>query len=235
MRRCRELTGRPYGEEQWSATLASGRAIVAVQEQSLISVDGVLGELLMVGCGWHRSERVMFRAEEESRMKILWRVALPLYVVLVVVAIGAGVWTYVQVEWFRVTDNAMAPTIPRGASVGVTSVPTYEDLERGDLIAFITPRGGILIRRVIGLQGDVVTWSAPDVTVNGLPCEEPYATFDPDSLLDRDRERHLSGETVVQEGLVFLMADDRSSMSDSRIHGPVSFSTIKGHAFKGPF
>lgn len=92
--------------------------------------------------------------------------------------------------------------------------------------------GEHLIKRVIGLGGDVVACCDSDgrVTVNGEPIEEPY-------VYPGDVPSDLTFEITVPEGRMWVMGDHRSASLDSRWHqdlagqGTVSADLVVGRAF----
>lgn len=80
--------------------------------------------------------------------------------------------------------------------------------ERGDIICF--PHGEVyLVKRVVGLPGDVVTLDDGKVYVNGDLLPEPYVIG--------ETHAGLNGSTfVVPEGCVFPMGDNREASTDAR-------------------
>lgn len=76
-----------------------------------------------------------------------------------------------------------------------------------------------IIKRVIGLPGDVVEVQKDAVYVNGVKLNEPYVHY----------ENHRPGFYPVPEGKVFLMGDHRDNSSDSRHNGAVDLENIMGH------
>jgi len=73
-----------------------------------------------------------------------------------------------------------------------------------------------LIKRVIGLPGDTVVCCNDfgQLTVNGVPLEEPYITL-PDSVTKATRDDF---EITVPEGKLWVMGDNRYNSADSSFH-----------------
>lgn len=92
--------------------------------------------------------------------------------------------------------------------------------------------GEHLIKRVIGLGGDVVACCDDEgrLTVNGQPIDEPY-------VYTGDVPSELTFEVTVPEGRLWVMGDHRSASLDSRWHqdlagqGTVSQDLVVGRAF----
>lgn len=84
-----------------------------------------------------------------------------------------------------------------------------------------------IIKRVIGLPGDVVEVSKNAVKVNGVKLDEPYVHY-PNTILERDKS---SSSYYVPEGEVFVMGDHRNNSSDSRFSsiGTIKMEDIMGH------
>jgi len=76
-----------------------------------------------------------------------------------------------------------------------------------------------IIKRVIGVAGDVVEVTEDAVYVNGAKLSEPYVHY----------ENSYPGVTYVPEGTVFLMGDHRNASTDSRLTGPVAVENVMGH------
>lgn len=134
-----------------------------------------------------------------------------------------------------VKEISMVPTLEENNYLMI-SKQSYRvgDVQRDDIIVFhssLTDTEGkekLLIKRIIGIPGDVLTISDGKVYRNGYCIQEPYIMGG------------LDGETggslynyVVPENFVFVMGDNREVSLDSRAQevGPVRISDIIGKAF----
>jgi len=118
------------------------------------------------------------------------------------------------------------------------------DVNRGDVVVFERPPGETneqvkdLIKRVIGLPGDAITFGPTDhrVYVNGQPLDEPWLQPDVPTL-ERDRDTDYphtcrpDDPCVVPDGSVWVMGDNRTNSEDSRYFGPITQDLIVGRAF----
>lgn len=105
---------------------------------------------------------------------------------------------------------------------------------RGEVIVFHAPDGRDYIKRVIALPGETVKVDGDKVFVNGQEIEQPYLK---EAIEQAQKEGRLYNnrnypETMVPEGAIFAMGDNRSNSSDSRNPsvGPVKYEKIVGRA-----
>lgn len=100
----------------------------------------------------------------------------------------------------------------------------FEQPARGDIIVLnLHERDtGPLIKRVVGLPGDMVEIRDGQVLINGEPLSEPYLA-EPTTGVMKAR--------LVPEEHVFVMGDNRNASNDSRYFGMVPYSEIVGHAW----
>jgi signal peptidase I len=110
----------------------------------------------------------------------------------------------------------------------------FGDVARDDIIVFHSDmmdeegKEKLLIKRIIGIPGDVLTITNGRVYRNGYRIQEPY--------IMGGIEGETSGELynyIVPEGFVFVMGDNREVSLDSRAEevGPIRISDIIGKAF----
>jgi signal peptidase I len=147
---------------------------------------------------------------------------------------------------FYIPSGSMQPTLQIGDRVLVNKL-SYDlhDVHRGDIVVFEAPASartdGIkdLVKRVIGLPGDTVTYAGGSVLINGRRLEEPYLpTGTTTQALDGANTPPRCGSPpdgqpgcVVPKGRLFVMGDNRGASKDARVFGPIRESTIVGRVF----
>ena len=154
---------------------------------------------------------------------------------------------HLSIENFRVDGSSMHPTLVDGQhfiankflyshiqspltlpfsgnSANPFSFFTLHPPEHGEVIIMALPKDPTrgIVKRVIGLPGDVIEIKAGQVMRNGDPLYEPYIlhhdsrTFDP---------------LEVPDGFFYVLGDNRRVSSDSRTWGFVSDEHIIGRAW----
>ena len=136
------------------------------------------------------------------------------------------------IQAFVIPSLSMQPTLELNDRVLVFK-PAYwlHDIGRGDVVVIDRPvqlqdgnDQSDLIKRVIGLPGDVVESRDGLVYINGEPLDEPW-------LPDGVRTDDVFGPITVPDGHLWLMGDNRGSSRDSRYFGPVAEDHVVGQAF----
>ncbi|HYD11206.1 MAG TPA: signal peptidase I [Acidimicrobiales bacterium] len=134
------------------------------------------------------------------------------------------------IQAFFIPSLSMFPTLDEGDRVLVNKLSyKMHDVNCGDMIVFDRPEGSPdsdikdLIKRVIGLPGETIEARDGVVYIDGARLDEPY-------LEDGVRTDNLP-PTEVPAGHIFVMGDNRTGSSDSRVFGPVDEDTIDGRAF----
>ncbi len=96
--------------------------------------------------------------------------------------------------------------------------------QQGDVVVIRldTQNGELLIKRVIGLPGDVIEILDGTVFVNSQPLDEPY--------LDNVTSGYY-GPTTVPPLQIFVLGDNRSFSNDSRNFGTVPLENVIGRAW----
>ena len=163
--------------------------------------------------------------------------------ILLLVALAAAITARIfVVETFVITSNSMSPALVDDHRILVNKLSyTFSDVGRGDIVVFKRPPTDLtisdqdLIKRVIALENEVVSFANGKVYINGNLLVEPYVpdgvgTFvhSQGQFFDKCIDQTTHTECQVAPGHVFVMGDNRGASHDSRIIGPVSEDLIVG-------
>ncbi|WP_342435972.1 signal peptidase I [Paenibacillus sp. FSL L8-0436] len=159
-------------------------------------------------------------------------------------AIAIALVLVILIRWllfkpFIVDGPSMKPNFHTGERVIVNEI-LYDirSPQRGEVIVFHVPsEGRDFIKRVIGVAGDTVKVEGDVVTVNGEPVNETYIQGAIDEAHNNNalyNNKNFPNEDftdgTVPEGHVFVMGDNRSDSTDSRMIGYVPLGDIVGRA-----
>ena len=166
-------------------------------------------------------------------------------------------------DWNDVPTGSMKPTIVEGDRIFVNKlaydlkVPfttvhaaRWRDPGRGDIVVFRSPADGKrLVKRVVGLPGDVVFMDHNRLSINGVPVTygnaelpaepEPGALYFYEYLPGHGhRVQFLPSSSLlssfrtltVPEGSYLMLGDNRDNSGDSRVFGFVPRRNILGRA-----
>jgi len=133
-------------------------------------------------------------------------------------------------ESFNIPTQSMVPFLEPGDRVLVSKLSYHlHAVHRGDVVVFSPPKAALvlgkdkLIKRVIGLPGDVVESSNGHMVINGKLLPEPYL---PRGVVTDGVKRQR-----IPAGSYWMMGDNRGDSADSRFFGTVRRSAIVGRAF----
>lgn len=151
------------------------------------------------------------------------------------------------VQAFKIPSGSMIPTLLIGDHLLVNKfiygvnpplsdkkILVFETPERGDIIVFKYPEDPSrdFIKRVIGVEGDIVEIKNKKVFVNGVELKEPYARHTDSYIHPRELDpRDNFGPIKVPPHKLFVMGDNRDQSYDSRFWGFVDLKDVKGKAF----
>ncbi len=184
-----------------------------------------------------RGESILPRAKGlYKRHKSSWDLLLMLVVAFNLVF---GVVRPFVAEPMRVPSKSMAPTLqPKDRMLTNKLAYDLTNPDRGDLVVFRgveKDKKERLVKRVVGLPGDVVHVDRGTLKVNGDPQNEPYLSGKGQGGGEgRDGARKAPpgvdsfGPMFVPEDHVFVMGDNRARSHDSRYFGPVPTENLIG-------
>lgn len=135
-----------------------------------------------------------------------------------------------------VDGESMMPTLQNKDRLIVNKIGyTVGEPDRFDIIVFHATEDKDYIKRVIGLPGDSIYYENDVLYINGEPIKEPYL----DEYKETAYSLPLTGDftledatshTVVPEGHLFVLGDNRQHSRDSRHIGFVPYERVVGSA-----
>ena len=126
-------------------------------------------------------------------------------------------WAFLA-RMYAIPSSSMEPGLRAGDRVVATLLtPEPYPVRRGDVVVFDDTKGwladgGHVIKRVVGLPGDTVSFTPGEAAlrVNGVPVAEPY-------LAPGDAPAQDAFEATVPAGRLWVLGDHRSNSADSVI------------------
>jgi signal peptidase I len=174
-----------------------------------------------------------------------WRTIIDWIVTIVgAIAIVVAIKAWV-VNPYRIPSSSMEPTLhcARGGGGGCLArfsdrvlanrfIYHFRDPHRGEIIVFHVPNiaevkcgaGGVFVKRIIGLPGEVWQERQGFVYINGKKLNEPY-------IQKNRRDFESWPARRIPKNNYFMMGDNRASSCDSRKWGTVPRSRIIGKVF----
>ena len=170
--------------------------------------------------------------------------------IVVAFAIALVIRTFV-IQAFKIPSGSMIPTLQIGDHILVNKfllgtpvdvpftnihlfrMPGLRNPQRGDIIVFKYPEDPTrdFIKRVIGIEGDVIESKDKTLSVNGRKLVESYTQHVDSSIKPSGMDRRDNfGPITVPADSVFVMGDNRDQSYDSRFWGFVDLPRIKGKA-----
>jgi signal peptidase I len=161
-------------------------------------------------------------------------------VVVVVAVLVAVLLRAFVVQTFFIPSGSMEPTLQIGDRILVNKLSYhFHGVDRGNIVVFSRPPtencGGPevndLVKRVIGLPGDVISLSNGYVYVDGKKLDESWLPASEQGITvagPAGNSSNLARPYRVPADNYFVMGDNRTDSCDSRYWGPINRSLIVG-------
>ena len=163
-------------------------------------------------------------------------------VILILAAVFVVFKFVIQIAW--VPSGSMETTLPTKSLLLSWQLPyvlTDPIPQRGEVVTFRSDElNKLLVKRVIGLPGDTVSFQDGYVYINGEKLDEPYLSRQGVTASGRQEEY------TVPEGCLFFMGDNRTGSYDARSwkepyipvgnvrsHVMLCVSVLKGNSWRG--
>lgn len=151
--------------------------------------------------------------EKKSKKKSYIKEFLPYFIIILVVLF---IKMFI-VSPIRVNGASMNPTLNDKDIMLLDEISyRFSDIERFDIVV-VKEEDEYLIKRVIGLPGETVEYKNDKLYIDGKYVKEDFKhkeTFDFSTTLGKDE--------------YFIMGDNRTNSTDSRVFGPISRDKIMG-------
>jgi len=192
----------------------------------------------------------------KNRLMKLWQEyrSLVLFVVLMIIFRSA------LADWNTVPTGSMKPTILEGDRIFVNklaydlkvplthiSIFKFADPKRGDIVVFDSKAADTrLVKRVIGLPGDIVEMQDNRLRINGIEARYSNVEYTADAIFAIESYVGMThrlelaptgvsyfssfGPVQVPPGHYLVLGDNRDNSADSRVRGFVPRHEIVGNA-----
>ena len=127
-----------------------------------------------------------------------------------------------------VTSGSMEPTLAKGDYLLTDHrAALRQNWQRGDMVIFRSPpswdsEGEVLVKRIVGMPGETVSYDDGILHINGQIPVEPYLKEKPD--IERRTPVTLKADEY------WVLGDNRNNSDDSSENGPISEEAIQARA-----
>ncbi|MDD4035847.1 MAG: signal peptidase I [Bacilli bacterium] len=147
------------------------------------------------------------------------------YIIVIAIIILIRIFLISTVE---VVGESMEPNFTAGEMLLADQlIYKYKDLDRFDIIIFKHESPTYLIKRVIGLPGETVSYIDNQLYINNEKVKEDFKTYGPTENFSLENLNY----EVIPKDMYFVIGDNRSNSLDSRSIGLISKNKITGKPF----
>ena len=165
----------------------------------------------------HEKNKKNIEEKEESKLKKFFRELVP-YIIIIIVVLFVKNYIIAPVQ---VRGDSMDSTLQSGDVMLLNRLQFKRyGVKRFDIVV-VDDHDTYIIKRIIGLPGDIVEIKDERLIINGEEYDEYY--------LD---EGTTTSDLIVEvpKGHYYILGDNREESLDSRILGPIKEEQIRGIA-----
>ena len=169
-------------------------------------------------------EEIFIKKKNKKENEKIWKVFVDyIKVIIIALIISFAIKTFV-VTTTVVDGRSMNPTVNDKDRLLVNKIFFMKkNITRGDIIDFYVPEAKkYYLKRVIGVEGDIVEIKDNRLYLNGKMQNEPYVSTNVTS------PHNQTTKWQVPKGYIFVLGDNRSNSRDGRDLGVVSRENIVG-------
>lgn len=127
------------------------------------------------------------------------------YVCLIILLLSIVIARIFFISLISVPTRSMSPTIDAGYSL--ITLKKVNKVERGDILTFYSAElGKDLVKRVVGMPGEIIDIKNGSVYVDGELLQEDYV----------QNNEEYNGTFYVPDDCYFFLGDNRANSSDAR-------------------
>jgi signal peptidase I len=216
----------PAVTEQLAAEAAAGAPGIAAPETPVIPAQGVPVQVVPV----------QVIPVQVSRAPRSWRPSMRRLIILASIVLGMRIFvgeasvvpTASMEGTILVGDHLFMDKLLYGPEIPLVHwrLPMIKTIHRGEIIVFRYPKdpSETFLKRVTAVGGDRLEIRDGVLYVNSSAVQEPYAVHH----APVHSQQESWGPTVVPEGELFVMGDNRDNSSDSRDWGFVPVGNVLG-------
>ena len=133
------------------------------------------------------------------------------YIIFIIIVIVLALYV---VGLQQVVGPSMQPTLNNKDVVILDKLSyRFKDIKRGDIVALYYADTKFLIKRVVGLPGEAISFKNNKLYINEKAYSENYLEED---IINEDFDLNTLGYSKIPDNMYLVLGDNRSNSLDSR-------------------